>query len=101
MVRELGETRTHCTFGSGDFLALAKPAPFDVLCHRGAEVGDYRSPDFDPYLAVNLYRLPEVLRALRGHGCVRLVLTGRGFEANEGADSLPAPAFSAYNLSRP
>jgi nucleoside-diphosphate-sugar epimerase len=86
MVRELCETRFGCPFGTDDFLALAKTS-FDVLCHHGAEVADYRSPDFDPYqaAAANLHRLPEVLRALKDRGCGRLVLTGSVFEANEGA----------------
>ncbi len=75
---------------------------FDVLCHHGAEVGDYRSPDFDPYqaAAANLHRLPEVLRALKDRGCGRLVLTGSVFEANEGAGSTPLRAFSPYGLSK-
>ena len=84
-VSEPNETRYGCAFGDDDFLALTKGS-FDVLCHHGAEVGDYRSPDFDPYRAVaaNLCRLPQVLRALKDRGCVRLVLTGSVFEANEG-----------------
>src|SRR5262249_48226922 len=69
MVRELCEMRFSCPFGTDDFLALSK-TPFDVLCHHGAEVSDYRSPDFDPYraAAANLYRLPEVLKALQKGG---------------------------------
>lgn len=103
-VRKLGEfceTRYGCAFGNDDFLALTK-AHFDVLCHHGAEVGDYRSPDFDPYraAAANLYRLPEVLRTLKDRGCGRLVLTGTVFEANEGAGSAPLRAFSPYGLSK-
>ena len=101
MVRELCETRYDFAFGNDNFLALAK-TPFDVLCHHGAEVGDYRSPDFDPYraAAANLHRLPEVLRALKDRGCGRLVLTGSVFEANEGAGSAPLRAFSPYGLSK-
>jgi UDP-glucose 4-epimerase len=101
MVRELCETRFGCAFGNDDFLALAKTS-FDVLCHHGAQVGDYRSPDFDPYqaAAANLHRLPEVLRALKDRGCGRLVLTGSFFEANEGAGSMPLRAFSPYGLSK-
>jgi nucleoside-diphosphate-sugar epimerase len=73
-----------------------------VLCHHGAQVGDYRSPDFDPYRAAvaNLFRLPEVLRALKDRGCGRLVLTGSFFEPNEGAGSKPLRAFNAYGLSK-
>jgi nucleoside-diphosphate-sugar epimerase len=101
MVRELCEVRFGCAFGNDGFLSLTKTA-FDVLCHHGAEVGDYRSPDFDAYraAATNLYRLPEVLRALKDRGCGRLVLTGSVFEANEGAGSVPLRAFSPYGLSK-
>ena len=101
LVRELCEVRFGCRFGADDFLALAK-APFDVLCHHAAEVGNYRNPDFDPYRApaANLHRLPEVLRALKDRGCGRLVLTGSLFEASEGADSAPLRAFSPYGLSK-
>jgi nucleoside-diphosphate-sugar epimerase len=100
MVRELCETRFGCAFGNDEFLALAE-TPFDVLCDHGAEVGDYRSPDFDPYraAAANLYRLPQVLRALQQRGCGRLVLTGTFFESN-GAGSKPLRAFDAYGLSK-
>jgi phosphoglycolate phosphatase-like HAD superfamily hydrolase len=50
---------------------------FDVLCHHGAQVGDYRSADFDPYqaAATNLHCLPDVLKALKDPGFGRLVLT--------------------------
>ena len=101
IVRNLCETRYGCAFGNDDFRALAK-TPFDVLCHHGAEVGDYRSPDFDPYraAAANLYRLPEVLQALKDRGCARFVLTGSVFEANEGAGTAPRRAFSPYGLSK-
>jgi UDP-glucose 4-epimerase len=104
LVCELCETRCRCTFGNDDFLTLASSAPggFDVLCHHGAEAGDYRSPDFDPYraAAANLQRLPDVLKALKQHGCGRLVLTGSVFEAEEGAGSAPLRAFSPYGLSK-
>jgi len=102
LVGELCETRYGCALGSDDFLALTKTAGFDVLCHHGAQVGDYRSPDFDPYraAAANLHRLPEALRALRDRGCGRLVLTGSAFEANEGVGSAPLRAFSPYGLSK-
>jgi nucleoside-diphosphate-sugar epimerase len=100
-VSKLCETRYGSAFGNDNFLAVTKNS-FDVLCHHGAEVGDYRSPEFDPYraAAANLYRLPEVLRALKDRGCGRLVLTGSVFEANEGAGSAPLRAFSPYGLSK-
>src|SRR6266566_4503619 len=104
MVRALCETHFDCRFGSEAFLALVRTTHggFDVLCHHGAEVGDYRSPDFDPYraAAANLFRLPEVMRALQDCGCGRLVLTGSVFEQNEGVGSVPLRAFSPYGLSK-
>ena len=50
LVRELCQTRFGCAFGDPAFLDLVRTARggFDVLCHHGAEIGDYRSPDFDP-----------------------------------------------------
>jgi len=101
-LRESCELRFGCAFGGAAFLALVRQSGFDVLCHHGAEVGDYRSPDFDPYraAALNLHRLPEMMRALKGRGCARLVLTGSVFEPNEGAGSAPLRAFSPYGLSK-
>jgi nucleoside-diphosphate-sugar epimerase len=102
-VRELCETRFGCAFGNDAFRALiSSGSSFDVLCHHGAQVGDYRIPDFDPYraAAANLYRLPEVMRALKDRGCGRLVLTGSIFEAGQGAGSTPLRAFNAYGLSK-
>ncbi|MBV9859311.1 MAG: NAD(P)-dependent oxidoreductase [Alphaproteobacteria bacterium] len=104
LLRECCEPRFGCAFGSDAFLDLVRSeaGAFDVLCHHGAEVGDYRSPDFDPYraAALNLYRLPEAMRALKERGCARLVLTGSVFEQQEGAGSAPARAFSPYGLSK-
>lgn len=103
MVRGLCDTHFDCAFGSDAFLALVESAGhLDVLCHHGAEVGDYRSADFDPYraAATNLFRLPEVMRALQEHGCGRFVLTGSVFEQNEGAGAAPLRAFSPYGLSK-
>src|SRR6516162_9490563 len=101
LVRKLCEVRYGRAFGNDDFLALTKNS-FDVLCHHGAQVGDYRSPDSDPYraAAANLQRLADVLKGLKDKGCGRLVLTGSFFEANEGAGSAPLRAFSPYGLSK-
>ena len=104
MLRGLCEMHFDCPFGSEAFLAVLRTrgSGFDVLCHHGAEATDYRSPDFDPYraAATNLYRLPEIMRALMQRGCARLVLTGSVFEPNEGAGSSPARAFNPYGLSK-
>src|SRR5437867_13175422 len=68
-VRELCEVRLGCAFGNDGFLTLAKTS-FDVLCHHGAQVGDYRGPDFDPYraAAANLHRLPRSVAGSEGPG---------------------------------
>lgn len=103
-LRDVCELRFGCAFGGDAFLDLIRSAPqgFDALCHHGAEVGDYRSPDFDPYraAALNLHRLPQVMRALSEKGCGRFVLTGSVFEQDEGAGSSPMRAFSPYGLSK-
>lgn len=103
-LRDNCELRFNCAFGGDAFLDLIRSTPrgFDVLCHHAAEVGNYRSADFDPYraAAANLHRLPEALRALKDKGGGRLVLTGSVFEQNEGAGSAPLRAFNPYGLSK-
>jgi len=103
-VRESCQARFGSAFGSDGFLDLVRTTPggFDALCHHGAQVGDYRSPDFDPYqaAALNLHRLTDVIRTLKDRGCGRLVLTGSVFEQNEGVGSAPMRAFSPYGLSK-
>jgi len=97
------DTRPGVCFGDDAFLALVShEGPWDVLCHHAAEVGDYKSPDFDvaSALAANTYQLPEVLSRLSEGGCRRVVLTGSVFERGEGAGSGDLPAFSPYGLSK-
>jgi nucleoside-diphosphate-sugar epimerase len=89
-----------CPFGSDRLLALAREGGFNLLCHHAAEVGDYRSPDFDVTRAVaaNTHRLREVLLALGGHAGI--LATGSVFEQEEGAGTAPLVAFSPYGLSK-
>src|ERR1700756_486905 len=51
------------SFGDDRFLHLISEDRWDLLCHHGAEVTNYRSPDFDVIAAIenNTYRLPAVL----------------------------------------
>ncbi len=86
-----------CPFGSPAFLALAGAGPWDLLCHHAAEVGDYRSLDFDvpAALAANTRALPAVLSELRSQGLRGMVLTGTVFEHHAGL-----PAVSPYGLSK-
>jgi nucleoside-diphosphate-sugar epimerase len=91
-----------CSFGSDRFLDLLRAERPDLLCHHGADVTDYKSPDFDVGRALvqNTRRLPDVLTALaRGSGR-GVVLTGSVFEGGEGAGSEGLPHFSPYGLSK-
>src|SRR5690349_2852482 len=80
-----------CSFGSARFLDLVGAERFDLLCHHAAEVGDYRSPDFDiaKAVAANTASLRQVLTAMGTCGAKGVVLTGSFFEAGEGAGSGP------------
>lgn len=89
-------------FGGRRFLDLVDGQSWDLLCHHGANVTDYKSPDFDVVgaLAENTRSLPEVLRRFAGRGGRGVVLTGSVFEADEGAGEQPLRAFSSYGLSK-
>ena len=91
-----------CSFGDERFLALIAEGGWDLLCHHGADVTNYKSPDFDAIaaLANNTYNLPRVLEALGSAGCRRLLLTGSVFEGGEGSGSQGLPDFSPYGLSK-
>lgn len=98
-VAAVAEIVEDCVFGSPRFLELARGGGFHLLCHHAAQVGDYRSPDFDvaAALAANTSNLPAVLAA----GAFQAVLlTGSVFESNEGAGNAPLVAFSPYGLSK-
>lgn len=91
-----------CRFGDDVFIDLAGDGRFDLICHHGADVTDYRSDHFDAVgaLAANTHRLREVLGALRKGGGRGVVLTGTVFEGGEGAGSESLPHFSPYGLSK-
>lgn len=92
----------NCSFGDAKFLALIAEESWDLLCHHGADVSNYKSPDFNAVAALenNTCNLPQVLEALRATGCRRLLLTGSVFESGEGAGSQGLPDFSPYGLSK-
>ena len=101
-LKSVAEIVESAPFGSERFLALAKTAGCEVLCHHAARVGDYRSPDFDipAALAENTANLRAVLEAM-GRGRLKaVVLTGSVFEEGEGAGEAPLRAFSPYGLSK-
>jgi UDP-glucose 4-epimerase len=90
------------SFGDEKFLGLIKESSWDILCHHGADVTNYKSPDFDTVGALrnNTHNLAAVLETLRGAGCCRVLLTGSVFEGGEGAGSQGLPDFSPYGLSK-
>lgn len=92
-----------CSFGDEQFLALIRSSDhWDILCHHGAYVADYKSMDFDIPRAVaeNTRGLKEVLKILKEKNCRKIVLTGSVFEAEEGDGTRPLTAFSPYALSK-
>lgn len=91
-----------CGFGDERFLEVVRSQSWDLFCHHGADVTNYRSPDFDPFGAAqrNSANLAAVLGALRERQCARVLLTGSVFENDEGAGSEGLPAFSPYGLSK-
>ncbi len=91
-----------CSFGDGRFLEFIHSNRVDVVCHHGADVGDYRSLDFNVGRAIesNSHRINEVCDVLSGCGCKALVLTGSVFEGGEGRGSGDGQAFSPYGLSK-
>ena len=47
---------------------------WDLLCHHGAMITGYKSPDFD--VANNTHYLANVVDALTGSGCFNDLLSG-------------------------
>jgi UDP-glucose 4-epimerase len=89
------------SFGTEEFLALLD-RKFEVICHHGAFVEDYKSLSFDVGRAVNenTNQCQEFMIRTKQAGVNKIVLTGSVFEANEGIGSLPLVAFSPYGLSK-
>lgn len=87
-----------CGFGSERFLKLVDEG-FDLLAHHAAQVGDYRSPDFDVVgaVAANTRNLRQILSSGR---IGAMVLTSSVFAPGEGAGTMPLRAFSPYGLSK-
>ena len=89
-------------FGSENFLKLSRSETFDQLCHHGANVTDYKSPNFDAAAAAhsNTQNLDTTLKTLRDAGTKSVILTGTYFEACEGTGSEPRLTFSPYSHSK-
>ncbi|MEX1012829.1 MAG: NAD(P)-dependent oxidoreductase [Waddliaceae bacterium] len=96
IVKEHCDPIWECAFGDEKFIDLLKTGSFDLLCHHGADVENYRSPDFDYLKAAqnNTHNIKKVLET----GIQRVLLTGSVFEPEEGTGS--ACAVSPYGLSK-
>ena len=96
------EVVENCPFGTPQFMALLENEKFDLLCHHGAQVDNYKAEDFDVAAAVrdNGLNLPAVLEAGRRNPDFAVLLTGSVFEQNEGSGTEPLLAVSPYGLSK-
>ena len=104
MSLKYAESVFNCRFGDETFLQQLRGSTWDLLCHHGADVSDYKSEDFDVAAAVanNTRNLRAVLQALTANGQRRpaVIVTGSVFENDEGAGSADLAAFSPYGLSK-
>jgi UDP-glucose 4-epimerase len=100
-VAQWAEIVWECSFGDEKFIELLQNK-YDIICHHGAFVENYRSPDFDiaGAFAANSKACRTVIEKAKEHGVKRIILTGSVFEANEGAGTEPLVAFSPYGLSK-
>ena len=110
-LRELRVDRTielctpiwNCKFGDESFIELIRQeGDWDLFCHHGAYVHDYKSLNFDVLAAVqaNTNNLQKVLEQLLEVNCRKVLLTGSVFEQGEGMGEQPLRAFSPYGLSK-
>jgi UDP-glucose 4-epimerase len=88
-----GKLAFYTTFGSPRFMRLVEANGFDVLCHHGAQVGDYRDPDFDVPGAVQLdtNNGRRALIAMKANGLKAVVVTGSTAEPGEGGSEAMYP----------
>ena len=102
LVSEVSRPIYGCSFGDARFLSLIAEEGWDILCHHGADVTNYKSPDFDPVAALrnNTHNLPSVIEAIRKAGCHRLLLTGSVFETGEGVAQRDCLAFLRMDCPR-
>lgn len=102
LLREAGVTLVEqCSFGDARFMALLE-ADVDTMCHHGAQVTNYKSPDFDVISAVrdNTRNARRVIEVAARRGVKAMVFTGSVFEQDEGLGPEPRRAFSPYGLSK-
>ncbi len=95
------ELAERVSYGSPRFTGLIDRG-CDVLCYHGADVRDYRSPDFDVQRAVaaNFSGFAETCSRAVAAGTGRLIYTGSVGEPGEGGGTEPDRAISPYGLSK-
>jgi UDP-glucose 4-epimerase len=91
-----------CRFGDATFLETIARERFDVLCHHGAEVTNYKSPAFDACRAVgnNTNQILNVCKGLLENAAGGVILTNSVFAGRQGAGSDRLPHISPYGLSK-
>lgn len=89
------------SYGNPAFFALLDRG-CEVLGYHGANVRDYRSPDFDisRALAENTAGIRETCRRGVAAGMRRIVFSGTIAEPHEGGGDAPSRAMSPYGLSK-
>ncbi len=89
------------SYGNPAFFALLDRG-CEVLGYHGANVRDYRSPDFDisRALAENTAGIRETCRRGAAAGMRRIVFSGTIAEPHEGGGDAPSRAMSPYGLSK-
>ena len=102
MLKGKCEFATNVRFGDDKFIDIVQgQAKWDLLCHHGAMITGYRSPEFDvaKALANNTQKLAKVAEAMAGSGCSKVLLTGSFFEIGEGGED-DSPAMTLMGLSK-
>lgn len=96
------ETVFECSLASSRFFQLIESSRWDLWCHHAAYVHNYRSFDFDPFIAVanNTLELPRILDLFKQKGCQKIVLTGTFYEFGEGGEEGGKQALYPYGLSK-
>lgn len=103
MVESLCETCFCASTGSKRLVeAVDTRSHWDLWCHHGAYVQDYKSEAFDPIsaLASNSAGLHALIPQLKDRGCRHVLLTGSLFAMRQGMGSDPQRAMSPYGLSK-
>jgi len=101
-VASLCQSLVGVAFGEPRFRDALRGGGFELLCHHGAEVGDYRSPAFDvaAALAANTRDARACLADFAAGGGRAVLLTASVFERGEGLGDAPTDAVSPYGLAK-